>query len=58
MFILTESSPARRLAGSWVGRSLPLFETSGPQPLRELKGGGDFPIFIPRNPLKRLDSEK
>jgi hypothetical protein len=38
--------------------SLSLFETSGPQPLRELKGGGEFLIFLARNPLKSLDSEK
>jgi hypothetical protein len=58
VFILTESLPARRLLGPgeekpWLFENLP-----DHNPPREPKGEEHFLIFIARNPLKRLDSEK
>jgi hypothetical protein len=58
VLLLTESLPARRLAGP--GEENPrLFENlPDHNPPRELKGRRRFPYFLVRNPLKRLDSKK
>jgi hypothetical protein len=58
VFLLTESLSAWRLAAGGEERPRLFENLFDHNPTRELETEADFLIFIARNPLKRLDSEK